>query len=141
MNLDQNISNQMIEALPIGVYVVDSSMEISYYNQAFANIFSPGVHKTKPYFGHLVSCGYCQEGQPDPESVSCSNCLIIRQHNQAFQTGHATEVQDVVQEFHIQGERKLMYIQIQSIPLNNELLMVLIKDLTEEAEKLIQAED
>ncbi len=140
MQNDPNLSNQMLESMPFGIYIVDKNMEISYYNQAFADMFSTGLHKTLPYFGKLVNCGYCVSGEADPESAQCSNCLIIRQHKTAFESRLVTTPQDVVQEFAIDGEKKLMYLQIQSIPLDEHRIMVLIKNLTGEAEKLLEAD-
>lgn len=141
MQMDANLSNQMIESIPFGIYIVDRNMEISYYNQAFADVFSTGVHKTLPYFGDLVNCGYCVAGKADNESAQCSNCLIIRQHNQVFESGEITKPQDIVQEFLINGVKRLMYFQIQSIPLDENRLMVIIKDLTQEAKKLVVSEN
>lgn len=141
MKIDANLSSQMIESMPFGIYMVDKNMEISYYNQAFADIFSTGVHKTLPYFGELVNCGYCTAGKSDPDSVQCSNCLIIRQHKSAFESGKTTKPQDVVQEFFIKGTKQMMYFQIQSIPLDENRVMVIIKDLTQETNKLLVSEN
>jgi len=133
------LSSQMIEYMPFGIYIIDKSYQISYYNQAFAKIFSPGVHPVSIYFGDLVQCKYCtHSGSPDLGKTQCSNCLIIRQHEAAFENKSPSQTQEVVQEFDIEGKKTLKYLQIQSIPLNDDQLMVILHDLTKEAQKLME---
>ncbi len=135
-------SDQMIEKMPFGVYIIDREHNISYYNQAFSEIFYPGVHQTNVYFGLLARCKYCTtDGTSDSNNPICSNCLIIKQHESAFSSGLPSQSQEIVQEFEINGKKELKYIKIQSIPLDDNHLMVLLTDLTNEAKKLVNLED
>ena len=131
------LSFQMIESMPFGIYIIDRAYQVSYYNQAFADIFSPGVHPVSIYFGDLVQCKYCtNSGHPDKTNTQCSNCLIIRQHEEAFLSNSPSEPQEVVQEFEINKTKTLKYLQIQSIPLDENQLMVIIHDLKSEVAKM-----
>ena len=141
MALDQNLASEMIEKLPVGIYVVNPDNQIIYYNQEFSRIFETGVHPILPYFGTVVRCRYCKpNGATDVNEYRCTNCLVKKQHRETFDRQTSMPPQELVQEFTIGNKKEIKYLSIQTVYLSADRIMVLVRDLTKLAQNLMTAE-
>ncbi len=131
VDLDRIIINH----LPLAIYVIDRSFEVTFFNRQFAELFQIEDQPQYLYLGNLTQCAYCIPEGRDPNAVKCNHCEIIKQHDKVFQSGQKSNKLDVVQEFGPKGDSKLMYLTFQSVPLTSSLVLVTVEDQTNRAQQ------
>lgn len=138
MKLENNLAFEILEKIPVGIYVINKDNQVIYYNTTFSQIFETGVHKVNSYFGSIVRCRYClPNGSPDDNEFRCNHCQIRKQHQKAFDLKNKVPEEEIVQEFTVGQQKKIKYLSIQPVYLDQDVVMVTVRDLTDAAEKLL----
>lgn len=136
----QEIREQMdlvktfLEALPIGVAIINEKMEVRYYNRALALLKTPDSHEEGGTLGGLLGCSIHQGGKDVCSTLTeCARCPLQEAGVRVFQEEAPTVNVEI--PWQGKGETELTYVRFSMLPLpyrltGEELAQLTWEDIT-----------
>jgi signal transduction histidine kinase len=144
-NNENGLLKALFNNIPTPVIVIDQNTIVRIVNSAFQDIFdTPEIKAIGNYCGNAMNCEFpLTEGTNCGTTTHCNKCNLRNSFIRSFATDEITR-EKITKSYFLKGHLITKHIKYTTVPIrfeNEEMLMIILDDVTELEERNLQLEN